>query len=249
MNFRSVNKKKHPFKWMFLVLILILFLFTKLPGKIYDLFERPFLQAWENTNGFADGSADIFQGIYRNIRLQERIENLEEQLVLAELDIIRARYYESQLGIVDHSGIVAQVISKNITGSRDELIINKGSQHDVPLGSQIVYGDRILIGEIIEVYDYTSRIRLYSHNDYMRQGILGDIGTTIDLEGRGNAGFSFNLDRSIEVTPEDMVMDQVYQDLIVAEIVQVEFDPRDPFQTVYASLPFSIQDIQTVSIK
>ncbi|MDH5442133.1 MAG: rod shape-determining protein MreC [Candidatus Nomurabacteria bacterium] len=190
--------------------------------------------------------------------LIHEIESLRLLNKNLSLDKTRLRLLEQEnktlretLGRRDKSKetILALVIAPPRQSSYDTILIDRGTSDGIKIGDRVVaYGDMAL-GTIAEVTGTTAMVQLYSSPDTPLSGRLSGNQTLIDLNGRGGGNFIFEVPRDIEIVEGDIITPVFNSRQIIGIVGGLDFDPRDPFQTVYVTAPFNINQLQFVEIE
>lgn len=126
-------------------------------------------------------------------------------------------------------------------------LIDQGSSSGVSKGD-VVHAEGVLLGHIIDVYSDTSLVQPYSSVGIELEGILSDSRTAVRLKGQGGNTYRIELLRDISVEIGDYVYDRSVGRKVLAEVVHVTFDTRDPFKTVTARTPLNPSALRYVIV-
>ena len=205
------------------------------------------MQSWENRNAVAGGTQNIFQSWYGNTRLVQENTELNQENLDLELQLLRTDFLTQQSHLFQDISDYGQKTAVAIQNNNNTLIINQGQEHGVAVGDLVYANGIVLVGRISDVYDVTSRVQLFTHPNQLRSVMLFPQNEILDLQGNGQ-GFILEVPREIQISVGDLLYDRSVYGAIIAIVQSVEFDPRDPFQQVYAHYPISEKNIYAVGI-
>ncbi len=252
MSYRYDKQKKVRQRWYGIgILFFMLALFTPLFGWIFDVFERPLERAWNNSNQTMNGGKNLFQSWYAKTKLIEENQALQERITALEIDNIRTDYLAQQLEDIqelEEQGVENTAHILGTIGS-DRLVIDGGTKQGIDVGDLVIAYDRVLLGEVTEVFDTTSRVELFSHTDRSLDGWVSSQEQLLVVTGYGGSRFVIEAPRELELEEGDVVYSQKYPDYMIGSVGHVEFDPRDPFKKIYLALPVNLKNTQIIGIK
>jgi hypothetical protein len=78
--------------------------------------------------------------------------------------------------------------------------------------------------------------------------LLHDLGITVPVEGKGSGNFELHVPRDLDVRENDVMTLPGSPDFIFGVIKSVQFDERDPYQTVLARTPINVQELKFVRV-
>lgn len=225
----------------FIALFVILNVFSFRVKSAFFRFTLPMQSFfWEKGNGFSgflDGVAK--GGGYReeNALLQERIETLQAKL--AEFETVRRENKElrnaSDIGLLQEfrlSGV-------NVTGkeiSRDVVFVDKGSAQGIAKGMAVVTASKVAVGEVIETYEHSSKVRLFSDTDSSSEASVLSKDFVGVVRGEGRSQIVLDLiPHDKDIQKGDVVitshLGSVFPaNLPVGEILKVEKNDTGTFQ-------------------
>ncbi len=249
MSYRYAKEKKKKKIAFFLgAVFLLLLMFTSSFQALFGFLEGSLSRSWENKESFVNGNYNFFQTWYGKSRLVSENRDLEIKNQNLEIELMRTRYLSDQLdqmmGVSDQGLQPAHILSRRADG---DVFVNQGQTHGVQVGDAVYSSGFILIGFVDQVFDVTSRVGLLTHPESTHSVVLFPQKETVTIQGNGNE-FRIDMPRDIQVAEGDLLYDQADLGAIVGVVRSVEFDPRDPFQTVYASYPISLSQIDVVGI-
>jgi len=170
------------------------------------------------------------QVLDRNL-LSERVANLEEILGRARSD----------------DRVVAEVIVGPGRSPYDTLVIDAGAEEGITIGDVVVYTGSSIIGEIIEVSPFSSKVKLYSSPGEEHLVIVGAYHLPVTAFGRGMGNFDAKVPQDSAVVVGDNVV-SVKGDLILSTVSLVEEKPAEPFKRIFFRQPFNITEIRSVEV-
>lgn len=247
------QKKSQRFYYGVGSLFLVLALFTPVYGFLFNAFQKPIMNSWENKQDLFADTSNIFQSFGSKQRILEENVRLEKEIARLEIDNLRTRYLADQLEntllVGFDNAVIGSIIEYGSLAAYDNVVINKGSRDGVSVGDKVFIADNVLIGYIADMYSKTSRVALYSDNDQSITGILYPHNETLVAQGNGGGNFIIETPREINVENGDIFYNLGQPGNIIGIVRHVEFDPRDPFKQVYLSYPVNIKQHQIVGIK
>jgi len=97
---------------------------------------------------------------------------------------------------------VARVIRRDLSAWWQEVLIRKGRDHGIPVGAAVIFSGGV-VGRVIEVRAYTSRVELVTSPDFrMAASFEGDERPVV-YQGRGQTGFGRPVG-SVRDAPQDL---------------------------------------------
>ena len=104
-----------------------------------------------------------------NRSLRNRIEQLEAENARLNEQQIQFRGRQALLDVteanLDQIYVIADILTRDLTGLRDIVGLNKGTDHDVEVGMIVLAGGGSLVGVIIEARPNSSFVRLITDPD------------------------------------------------------------------------------------
>lgn len=243
---RKKNKKR---KGIILGVFILVLLFTPIIEYIYGILEKPFSRAHENVNVITD-EVELLANIQsfskqelveHNTKLQDEVKRLKAEKEYNQFYIDRfAEAYEGDL-------VSANILDRSLLNSA-LMTLNRGTEHGFAVGDQVFVSDYILIGEIVDVFDVTSRVLLYSDAEQSLEGVLFPHDIPVTLDGYGATQYHMQIDRAVPVEPGDIVYSAALSGYSLAVVRDVEFDPRDPFKHVILTSRANIHELTHVQV-
>jgi len=271
---QSKERNNNVFKYILVVLILIpTFLFWRdgintILSYIANEISIPFFKI---ENHLSDYFASLMIGLNekeellkQNSSLTHRIqisrfiqiENslLKEENVTLKKILGRANDSNNELTATEKKAnkkennlILAFVLSGPVSPPYDSLIIDIGKEK-VVIGSLILNEEGFFMGEVIEVNEATSKVKLLSSYGKKTDVFLGENKTMVSLVGIGSGNFFVSLPKDFSVKENDYAIYPGEGIKIVAVVDSVEYKEGEIFKKVILKSPFNIKNIRMVGI-
>lgn len=186
----------------------------------------------------------------KNLTLETEIAQLKE--VRRENDFLRQTLEidKTEYSIEE----VATIVGKDIQGTRDWILIDKGSNNKVGEGMVVVSPEKALIGRIFEVSEGFSKVMLVSHKDSTISAILEN-SRAEGLVKRSEKGGLFMdfIPNTEEVELNEKVitsgMDNLYsRGIIIGTIKSIDPSDNQIFQKVIISPMIDFSKLENVII-
>lgn len=188
--------------------------------------------------------------IAQNVLLQEKIANYEAQLI--ELKILQDenKSLRNELSYLDNpqSMITARIIQKPNQSLHNQLIIDRGSRDEIMVGKLVVTAGVLGIGRVVSVTETTATVQLFSSPEFSGDMVIKYQNITVPTIGKGGGSFEIHIPREIVVTDGDILTFPNAPQIAIAIVKSIQFDPRDPFQTILARAPVNIQELRFVEV-
>jgi cell shape-determining protein MreC len=176
---------------------------------------------------------------------------LEERVAFLENENTMLREMSPNVSLVsDRPGIVAY-ITKLPTGSLyNAYIIDRGSNDGIAVGDTAFAFGGVALGRVTDVTDTTAIVKALFAPDMTTTGIHDFSQTRIEVTGRGSGVFRAEAPRDFTITEGDLIRwGEVREATVLGYVEQVRFDDRDPVQEVFIRMPFSLHELQFVTIQ
>ena len=189
--------------------------------------------------------------IARQSALGEKIARLEQQLLTVQLLEDENRSLRELLSYTQNQPViqvVARVIAKPSQNLYDRIILDQGSDNQISEGAVVIAGENILLARIDRIMQKSSEGLLFSGNFFSGDVIITRLGITVPVKGKGSGNFELYVPREIEIRDGDILTLPGYPQYIVGVVKSIQFDDRDPYQTVLARIPVNVQELKFVRI-
>ncbi len=241
------------------VLIFNLSPFSKTVKSFFYSLSEP-IQLWLWEKGIK--ASAFFQAILKagNLTEENTLLKLENQELLnqnIELEKLRKENKDLRIALGLSIGKefnleIVQIITKEI--SNDYLIVNKGFNHGIRVGSPVITEAKVLVGKISELYENISKIELLSskNNSFDIEIFKKNIYSL--AKGNGNLKITLDLvpkEENIEIG--DKVISSVIggnfpEGLLIGEIQDIKKSDTAAFQQAEVKPGFNIKDLNNLFI-
>ncbi len=143
---------------------------------------------------------------------------------------------------------VARVVAKPSQNIYDRIMIDRGTQDGVKIGDRIIAGENSMIAIIDQVTETTAEGTLISGSFWKGDAVIARLGITVPVEGKGSGNFELHVPRDMDVRDGDVMTLPGSTNFVFGVIKSVQFDERDPYQTVLARTPVNVQELKFVRI-
>ncbi|MFA6325079.1 MAG: rod shape-determining protein MreC [Candidatus Paceibacterota bacterium] len=254
------NKKRKIYKIIIGIIVLFLIfyfwssIFYGLSSAAHFVF-RPIINLGNNIGQkFSDTGAYFYSK--KELLLENK--NLKNQILNSEAD--RANY----ISVVDENNkikeilgrkkeidkmILSSILSKPNNSPYDTLIIDVGLDNGLIVGKRVFALGNVPIGYIAEVYDYSSKVILFSNVGEKTEVVINGSGIFMQAVGRGGGNFEMILPRDFILdigTEVDLPGIDTY---ILGTVENIISDPRDSFQKALLVSPVNIQELKFVEVE
>lgn len=252
MSYRYDKKKRTQKRWYAVGIIFLVFaLFTNIYGWIFDVFEKPLVQSWENKEQLFSDTENFFEAFSSKKSLIEEHKRLQQEITRLSIQNLRTDYLASELeSLYGLSDIDSDMVPAHVVlQESDIMMVDIGAQQNVTIGDKVIAYDNVAIGVVSEVYDTTSRIELYSKAGQSINGVLFPHNINLIAKGYGGGSFVIETPREIEVAEGDIFYSLEQPGRVIGIVRAIEFDARDPFKQVYLSYPVNLSEIQMIGVQ
>lgn len=189
--------------------------------------------------------------------LLAKIKELEAQVDVANANEIELQTLRSaneslrkELSYVAHpeTVIAAQILYKPSDSLYNSLVIDRGTRDGIRQGQLVTSQGTIGLGTVASVTASTATVRLFSGPQFSGDVVMKADSITVPATGRGGGNFEIHIPQSIKVTKGDLIAFPDKPDMTIGIIESIDFDPRDPFQTVLTRTPVNVQELQFVEV-
>jgi cell shape-determining protein MreC len=255
-NYLQRSKSGKPLKWIASIIVVfilgsVLFSFT---GNFFLNLAKPL---WQGENLFARRASTVI-GYFssKNSLIKENTE-LKEKLEIAEELAASARAFKDReaellrtLGRPENRGsLSAAVLVHPPQSPYDTLVIDVGEKDGVRVGSRVYTGSSAAIGEVMEVTNNISKIKLFSMSGENTSAILERGSLPVTLQGHGGGNFKTSLPRDTQVEVGDRVTLPNFTSELIGIVGDIRLSPTDSTKEVLVRSPINIHEIRFVIIK
>lgn len=242
-----------------IVVLIILFYFrlSIFNGLSYvsQVFFRPIFIVGQNVGEKLKNTSSYF--VSKNSLSLEN-QNLKDQISESAAD--RANYasivaeninLKETLGRKNEKAnmILAAILAKPNQSAYDTLVIDVGTAQGIKVGNIVFAFGNIPIGRIAESYPNFSKVILFSNAGEKTQGVVTGKDAFMELIGRGGGNFEMILPRDFVLQKGDQVVLPGINPYVLALVVTIISDPRDPFIKALLASPVNVQGLKFVEVE
>ena len=257
-NLKKLEKIK--FFSLFVMVGVVFYFFSNfILAKGFDILSSITVPLWKLEDRFR-GDLNMISSLFRSKEsLQIENEKLAAELDDAklELDSLDALKQENKELMVQmgreipeaSKSVIAAVLSGPNVPPYESLIIDVGKESGVSVGDRVVYGPNIILGEIIRIYNRSSRVKLYS-----AYGVQTDVLIPSDkawhavATGFGGGNFSIDLPITIPVVRGLKILIPRSDIYILGIVDYIKIDSITSSQRILIKYPINIKKIRFVHV-
>lgn len=263
MSYRQDNlKRAKNIRSLFLYLaigIIFYFSYGFILSAGYSLFSFAVVPLWRIENRIKDGAVATFSLFKSKEFLAIENERLSGELDSARLKLesISSLQRENEdlmleMGrekIPEAKSVIAAVLSGPNIPPYDNLIIDVGKDQEVTVGDRVIYRPNIVIGEVVQVFSKSSKVRLYSASG-MQTDVLLPVAEQIHAVARGFGGGNFfiELPSSIKLSEGMELLIPGSGIYILGVIDYIQVDTITSSQKVLIRYPVNIKNARFVHV-
>jgi cell shape-determining protein MreC len=253
--FLSRSPDRSGWKKPAILALLVVALYLWGSGAFADLFSfatYPFLRlSGRISENFSDSLksrqvllADNVRLTNENVRLT--IEAKDVARLAAENDLLRGYHSEATTGSAKK--IYAKIIVKPDHLLYDEIVIDAGRDQipSLRVGRLVFADSRVVLGQIEQVADHFSKVKLYSQAGVSLPVAVGDNQNPTVALGLGAGNFSVSLPRGVEVKIGDAINTTIVGNYLLGYVGSIEKNPNDPFQKIQLRSPYNVLSLDWV---
>ncbi len=241
-----------PIKIILLVSILlsiVYFLFPRFLPSVFAIVARPF---WNIPRIVKNGEefVSVSNLIKENEELKKKIEENESKYYFLDFIQEENKHLKEIMGRnQSDNSILAKIIKKPPFSAYDTIIIDIGGSHGIENGDKVYALGDIILGEIVEVGIYTSKIKLYSSYGEKFNVFVGNNNIETIAYGMGGGIFFAELPRDTEVTIGDIVSVPDMVDSFAGKVYEISEEPSKPFEKIFIKQPINIYELKWLIIR
>jgi len=233
-NHRRPDSERRPLRimaWLLMVLAVFYIFFPRALPSFFTMLVSPF---WKGA------SVEEFRKAYSEASaLSARMNAVQK-----ENDELKDLLRRSPIG----APLLATVLKKPPFSAYDIFILDVGEKEGVAKGNKVYALGNIPIGEIAEVMNDTSKVRLYSSSGEKFTVSIGPSNIETTAVGRGGGYFEASLPRDTKIVPGDAVHIPSLTDSFTATVEAIASDPSEPFSKVLFRQPFNMYEMKWVLV-
>lgn len=263
----KIQNLKFIYSILFLLILLFIFL---LEGKTYLretgvsqkilrfnlTIARPIF-GFKNKIGFLE---DETKGYFQTKnRLSYDNQILKDENLKLKTKALKAEILEKEnSGLLNLLGrksekvfLIASVSYRPPMTDFDTFIIDAGQKIGIQKGMKVMaYGD-ILLGEVDEVLNSMSKVKLYSYSGSQINVLLTQpdyVSDFVVAVGRGGENFEITLAKDAPVDIGDKILTSDLPPFIIGEVQKIIKNENAPFQKIYFRYPFNLNELRYVYV-
>lgn len=233
----------------------VVLVYPPLRSWISSLFFSGSPAIWSVGNVAEDTSKSFFSQLKdnrvllgENRKLKEDILRMQTQVLDRNLLAEKVAQLEESLGRERMDNRVpANVLVNSSRISYDVFVVDAGSSQGIKQGDLVAYSGAGIIGKVFEVYEFSSKIKLYSSAKEETPVLVGKEKIPAIARGKGMGNYEVILPQESAVGVGDTVLLPGTM-LILGEVVFVEDALNQPFSKILFRLPFNTALMTTVEI-
>ena len=238
-------------------MFVVIFLFSR-SDAIRGFFNKIALSFWKTDNYAAVKFSGIFSIIGSKNSLIAENQRLQEELTKANAELSIQKVVEKEnddlkslLGRNDakKSLVLGAVLEKPSISPFDVVIIDIGKNKGVQKGDKVLYEASIAIGQIEEVCDQSSKVKLYSSPGQKFTIFVGSKSIQAEAEGLGGGNFMVKLPRGIEISEGDSAVVPGISTAVFGFVEKIEIEPTDSFQKIIFKIPLNLTELKWVEVE
>lgn len=185
-----------------------------------------------------------------NAELKDQIQKLEAQLIDFKMIQDENIALRTELSYLPNpfSVTIAGILGKPSDSLFNSLILDQGSDDGISVGQLVTTQGTIGLGKISSVSAKTATVQLFSGPQFSGDLIMKNQNITVPALGKGGGNFEIHIPREIKVVDGDILALPEYPNLAIGVVKSIQFDARDPFQTVLARTPINVQELRFVEV-
>jgi cell shape-determining protein MreC len=234
--------------WIFSVLVIILA--TVFHNALFRIFTPIHDTSVDVINTVVDSATPKKVLLNRQRQLEEKNSALTAQvqgMQLLEDENTSLRTILDYPKITTTS-IIARIIAKPSQSVYDRVGVDRGSADGVLVGDKIIAGENGYIATIDQVSPHAASGTLVSSSSFKGDAVIARLGITVPVTGKGSGNFELHIPRDLDVRDGDVMTIPGAPDFVFGVIKSIQFDERDPYQTVLARTPVNVQELKFVRI-
>jgi len=211
---------------------------------------------WKLSTVVRDFSSSNMELLRSKQNIVKENQKLLEEISLKEKDLIfisvlkkeNEELKKIEKGANYRDMIITSVISRPPKTPYDILIIDSGKLSNIDVGNKVLIDGDVFVGEVYEVSDYTSKVKLYSSPEEKTDVLIGENKIQKEAIGMGAGNFKIEIPKEIEVKIGDAIEVPSITANIFGVVEKIEEKSADSFKVVLFKSPVNIQEIKFVEV-
>ncbi len=145
--------------------------------------------------------------------------------------------------------VLASVLVRPPQSPYDALVVNVGSADGVTLGDQVYAFRGFPIGEVVDVKEHRTTVKLLSAPGSKIDVLIGTTTMAFTAEGKGGGNFFLKLPKVTEIHKGDLVARNFLKPEVFSAIESVDSEDGEAYIYAYFKLPINLNSLIYVLIK
>lgn len=209
---RSQNNKVVIFVLVIIILLGIVTPLGKAFAIVLNYFAKPMWVVKDRLEVKLPTATNYFSSksnLYdENVYLKDEIRGLND--LKLENEVLRTENHELKeiLSVRDQSQqrITSRILQRPKSSNFDVLTISSGRDEGVSVGDLVYEKGNLILGRVIEIYQDSSRVQLFSYNGIRTDILLGEERSVHVATGEGGQNFSVEFPADIEIKVGDVAV-------------------------------------------
>lgn len=210
---------------------------------------------WSAGSVAEDASKSFLSQLKDNRALSEENRKLKEDILHMQTQVLDRNLLTEKVAQLEESlgrermdnRVLANILVSSSRISYDVFVVDAGSSQGVKQGDLVAYSGAGIIGKVFEVYESSSKIKLFSSSKEETPVLVGKENIPAIARGKGMGNYEVILPQGSAVGIGDTVLLPGTM-LILGEVVFAEDAPNQPFSKILFRLPFNTALMTTVEI-
>lgn len=262
MSYRRSSKKSQVSRWIYTVIILIVFFLIYPYISGFFMAPKNFLlrlayPLWQTQAEAEQNKLSIFsyfsgkkELLDANRELKEKVGKLDGLTAINTLLSDENEQLKSMLGrppFYSHR-VLATILIRPGRVPFDTLIIDIGKKDGVAEGAHVYAVDTTVIGRVTEVFETTSRVILYSSPGESVAVLIGPENIGAEAKGLGGGNFEIILPREVPIEEGNTINIPGIEPFVLGVVGYIQKEPSDAFQRILFKSTANIQEIKFVEV-
>ena len=241
-SFRTKDRVPMPLKILMVMIVILVLFYLVFPRAFPTFFTTLIKPFWTAEQGIRYGDTSIEE--LRKILAASETNTAQNNALMQENADLKSLLGRSSLT----RPLLATVLKRPPFSAYDTLILDVGKELKVEPGNRVYALGNIPIGEIAEVIDGTSKVRLYSSAGEKFQILIGPTHIEATATGRGGGYFEVSLPRDTKIKVGDNALISSLGNSFVGTVEGTASEPSEPFSKILFRQPVNIYEMRWVLV-
>ncbi|MDP3763030.1 MAG: rod shape-determining protein MreC, partial [bacterium] len=115
-------------------------------------------------------------------------------------------------------------------------------------GMRALAYDSILLGEIDEVFNANSRIRLLSYPGRKTEAFLERVSLNIILEGMGGINLNFSVPKTVDIKVGEKIVSNSPPSYMIGQVEEIRAKESEPLAEILVKIPVNLRYLRYVTL-